>query len=81
MVERSPGLKKVLRRIESESIIAGRRLTVLSDDTFIVSYPRSGNTWARFLIANFFYDEVSFANIDDILTIKLIIISLNKYIT
>ena len=24
---------------------AGRGLTVFADDTFIVSYPRSGNTW------------------------------------
>ena len=31
---------------------AGRGLTVFADDTFIVSYPRSGNTWARFLISH-----------------------------
>jgi Sulfotransferase domain len=30
----------------------GRPLTVFDDDTFIVSYPRSGNTWVRFLVAN-----------------------------
>jgi len=32
--------------------IAGRDFTVFPDDTFVVSYPRSGNTWTRFLIAN-----------------------------
>ena len=30
----------------------GMSLKVRSDDTFLVSYPKSGNTWMRFLIAN-----------------------------
>ena len=30
----------------------GRNLAVFPDDTFLVSFPKSGNTWARFLIAN-----------------------------
>lgn len=46
--------------------IPGRSISVLPDDTFIVSYPRSGNTWTRFLIANLLHPEetVSFANIE-----------------
>lgn len=46
--------------------IAGRQLAVRADDTFIVSYPRSGNTWTRFLIANLLFGDqpVSFANIE-----------------
>jgi hypothetical protein len=31
---------------------AARGLTVLPTDVFLVSYPRSGNTWLRFLLAN-----------------------------
>jgi len=45
---------------------AGRDLTVFPDDIFIVSYPRSGNTWARFLIGNLLNpdDPVTFANVE-----------------
>jgi len=46
--------------------IAGRTLAVRADDTFLISYPRSGNTWTRFLIANLSHpqDPVTFANIE-----------------
>jgi hypothetical protein len=49
--------------------IAGRNLRVFPDDTFIASYPRSGNTWTRFLIANVIDPErqVTFANIEKII--------------
>jgi len=30
----------------------GRNVAVLADDVFVVSYPKSGNSWVRFLIAN-----------------------------
>jgi hypothetical protein len=45
---------------------AERNFEVRSNDTFVVSYPRSGNTWTRFLIANLVYpqQEVSFTNIE-----------------
>jgi hypothetical protein len=49
--------------------IAGRNLKVYPDDTFIASYPRSGNTWTRFLIANLIHPQqpVTFANIETII--------------
>ena len=47
----------------------GRDLDVFSDDVFIVSYPKSGNTWTRFLIANLLYPDKSpdFRNINEII--------------
>jgi hypothetical protein len=46
--------------------MAGRNVTVFPDDVFVVSYPRSGNTWTRFLIGNLIYQDepVTFANIE-----------------
>jgi hypothetical protein len=48
---------------------AGNRFTVFPDDTFLVSYPKSGNTWVRFLLANLIYpnEAVGFANINRLL--------------
>jgi hypothetical protein len=47
--------------------IAGRDFAIFPDDTFIVSYPRSGNTWTRFLLANLLHpqEEVTFASIEN----------------
>jgi len=44
----------------------GRNFEVFDDDTFLVSFPKSGNTWTRFLIANLLYPEqdVNFGTID-----------------
>ncbi len=47
----------------------GRDLTVFPTDTFLVSYPKSGNTWTRFLIANLLYPEknADFSNINELI--------------
>jgi len=59
------GLKRIIKYALGADV-RRRNLAVLSDDTFIVSYPRSGNTWTRFLIANLLHSEqrVTFANIE-----------------
>lgn len=46
----------------------GRNLNVFPDDVFIVSYPKSGNTWTRFLIANLVYPDknVDFSNLNEL---------------
>ena len=55
-----------LKEVLTGTQLAGRNLTVFDDDVFVTSYPRSGNTWTRFLISNLVYqDEPStFANIE-----------------
>jgi hypothetical protein len=49
--------------------VPGRNLRIFPDDVFLVSYPKSGNTWTRFLIANLVYPEKNpdFSNINDLL--------------
>jgi len=46
----------------------GRNLDVYPDDVFLVSYPKSGNTWTRFLVANLVFPEknVDFSNLNDL---------------
>ena len=39
-------------KILTRQVQPGMTLKVRPDDTFLVSYPKSGNTWMRFLIAN-----------------------------
>jgi Sulfotransferase domain len=43
-----------------------REITIFPDDVFLTSYPRSGNTWSRFLIGNLIHQDepVSFLNVE-----------------
>lgn len=47
----------------------GRNLDVFPGDTFLVSYPKSGNTWTRFLVANLVYPDrkPDFSNINELI--------------
>jgi hypothetical protein len=62
------GIKTVVKYILGTDR-AERNFAVYPDDTFVVSYPRSGNTWTRFLIANLVYPEknVGFINIEKLI--------------
>jgi len=63
------GLKKRLAaygRAVAGQQFAARGLTVYPDDTFLVSFPRSGNTWTRFLVSNLLDPDhpVTFATLE-----------------
>jgi len=53
-------------RVITKRQAAARGLTVFPDDTFLVSFPRSGNTWTRFLVCNLIDPEhpVNFAELE-----------------
>jgi Sulfotransferase domain len=65
MIEMGQAAGRVFR-VLTGNLMAGRCATVLPDDVYLVSYPRSGNTWMRFLIGNLLTPDepVSFANIE-----------------
>ena len=61
-------LKKSLKVILGRDY-ARRDIHVYPDDTFITSYPKSGNTWVRFMIGNLIYPnlQITFVTIEQLL--------------
>lgn len=61
-------IKKVLYAVNYvlERDIAGRAFQVRPDDIFLVSYPKSGNTWTRFLLGSLMNpdERITFANLE-----------------
>jgi estrone sulfotransferase len=49
-----------IRQITSnlrENIFRKNKIKIYQDDTFLVSYPKSGNTWMRFFLINYLYNK------------------------
>lgn len=69
------GMAGLLGRIRLATKVAlgldvpGRNVAIRPTDVFLVSYPKSGNTWARFLLGNITSNQegVSFRNIEDVI--------------
>jgi len=60
--------QKIMKKIKGNKS-SGQKFPALTDrDVFLVSYPRSGNTWVRFLIANLLKPEgveIDFHNVQE----------------
>src|ERR1035437_5088665 len=67
LIRRATAYAKNVTEVVLGRKAAGRGLTVYPDDVFIVSYFRSGSTWARFLFGNLVQDEpITFANVNSL---------------
>lgn len=64
MIPSLAGVRKRLRHLLAGRPV-GRDLSVRDSDVFLVSYPKSGNTWLRFAVGNLIFDDgVDFGNLE-----------------
>lgn len=64
LIHRARVYAKAVTEVVLAKKTAGRHLTVFPEDIFIVSYVRSGSTWARFLFGNLLQDTpITFTNV------------------
>ena len=59
-------IKKKIKKLLSDRV-SGRNIEIYDSDIFLVSYPKSGNTWLRFLIGNVIYDDFNFGNMEELI--------------
>ena len=57
-------LKKIL---DSSYKKSGKFVLIKKSDLFIVSYPKSGNTWLRLIVANLYFGNVNYNNIENLI--------------
>lgn len=57
---------RIYKILKGNEPSVGNSLKVRSDDVFLVSYPRSGNTWMRFVLGSLIHDvDVNFDNMEE----------------
>ena len=61
---------KIKKILDGSFSNQGKFFKVLPSDTFIVSYPKSGNTWVRFIVANLVnknFEKIGLKNLDQVI--------------
>lgn len=57
---------RIYKILKGNEPSVGNSLKVRSDDVFLVSYPRSGNTWMRFVLGSLIHNvDVNFDNMEE----------------